>query len=113
MPFSTESTNFTQAECTCHCGCGLNLIDSYNLQGLEMLRARNGDVPLNINSSCRCKKHNAEVGGCETSFHANGYKAFDIAADDHDISVLVSLAKEIFEEVITYTNFVHVAHRVA
>lgn len=113
MAYSTESTNFTKAELSCHCGCGLNKIDSYNLEGLELLREKNGGAPLNINSSCRCKIHNEHVGGCKTSFHANGYMAFDIAADDHDMVVLKGLADEIFEEVITYPDFIHVAHRIA
>ena len=61
----------------CKCGCGLNiakeeLIDLLNEAEIE---------PEEINSGCRCPKHNAEVSGAKKSAHLTG-EAADTKAED-------------------------------
>ena len=72
-----ESEHFKDSELRCP-GCGLNNATPALLGALEAIRALLG-VPVHINSACRCKKHNAAVGGARHSQHLVG-KAADICA---------------------------------
>ena len=66
----------SEFKCCDECGKGRGDIRIESLVKLEDAREIAG-VPFILNSSIRCKKHNAEVGGREFSSHITG--AFDIA----------------------------------
>lgn len=55
----------------CRDGCGLNAFDPAMRKILNEVREELG-IPLIINCGCRCKKHNAAVGGADNSAHLPG-----------------------------------------
>ena len=65
------SPHFAKDECVCRCGCGLcnatprllSLADKVR----DLLRQ-----PMIVTSVCRCREHNAKVGGSPTSKHLAG-----------------------------------------
>ena len=71
--------NFTKDEFSCPC-CGFNIIDHNLVNRLQLLRDTLNES-LVVKSGCRCKKHNAEVGGTPDSAHLYG-KAADILCPD-------------------------------
>lgn len=68
------SKNFSRYEFACKCGCGFDTVDIELIQVLEDIRADYGH-PITISSGCRCKKHNARVGGNDNSQHLYGRAA--------------------------------------
>ncbi len=74
------------AQIQCHCGCGLNNINFKLLEILDRIRERLGR-PINLNSVCRCEKHNKskEVGGKPNSSHLKGL-ATDIRCNGYTYS---------------------------
>jgi uncharacterized protein YcbK (DUF882 family) len=72
------SKHFSRHEFACKCECGFDTVDAELLIILEKVRERFG--PVTINSACRCKDHNAKVGGKPSSQHLLG-RAADIAVD--------------------------------
>lgn len=99
---------FKSSEFDCKCGCGLNNIDRDLVQKLDMARNLAG-IPFMINSACRCKNHNENVGGSSSSSHISGY-AVDIrvrfSSERHKI--LVALLGVGFNRVGIYKKFIHV-----
>jgi len=71
---------FEMSEFECKCGCGKRNIDEGLLLMLDEAREESG-IPYIITSGCRCKKHNARVGGRKNSSHLSGL-AVDIKATD-------------------------------
>jgi uncharacterized protein YcbK (DUF882 family) len=69
-----DTKHFKVAEFACKCGCGFNIIDQRIMDMAEIIRLALG-VPVHVNSGCRCKKHNAAVGGTDGSFHTKGLAA--------------------------------------
>ena len=73
------SSHFNSAEFACNCGCGYGTnpgdVSDELLIVLEDLRAHYGGQPVVLNSGCRCKKHNAAVGGASSSQHLLGTAA--------------------------------------
>lgn len=67
-------SHFTKAEFACKCGCGFDTVDPELLEVLEELREAY-NVPITINSGCRCEKHNKLVGGEPKSQHLLGTAA--------------------------------------
>jgi uncharacterized protein YcbK (DUF882 family) len=101
------SANFTRAEFACKCGCGFDTVDATLLRGLQRLR----DVvarPIIITSACRCKAHNAKVGGVSTSRHLIA-QAADIIIRGLTPGEAADYARTIpeFAKVIEYETFVH------
>lgn len=68
--------HFKQSEFSCKCGCGMNNIDLKLVKILDEIRECFGKAVV-ISSGCRCKNHNAKVGGVQGSRHVQG-KAADI-----------------------------------
>lgn len=68
---------FKNEEFNCPC-CNEHHIDFDTIDKLISARTYAG-IPFVINSGWRCEKHNAEVGGKDTSSHLYG-KAIDIKA---------------------------------
>ena len=71
------SNNFSRHEFFCKCKCGFSTVDVELLKVLEIVRDH-FKSSVTINSACRCKKHNKEVGGSQNSKHRLGIAA-DIA----------------------------------
>ena len=69
--------NFKIEEMACHC-CGEYWHDPYSLDLLQAARSFI-NVPFHINSSHRCKRHNAAVGGKKSSKHLKA--AYDIRTE--------------------------------
>lgn len=70
------SLSFDRREFACKCGCGFNAVDTELVEALEGLR-QHFDAPITIVSGCRCREHNAKVGGVSKSQHVLA-KAADI-----------------------------------
>lgn len=62
---------FSEEPFGCKCGCGLNSFDPAMRTILNEGREETG-FPWIIESGCRCKSHNAAVGGAEHSGHLIG-----------------------------------------
>jgi uncharacterized protein YcbK (DUF882 family) len=74
------SPNFSTNEFECSCGCGLRKVDPFLVEILEDIRAH-FNAPVRINSGCRCRNHNTEVGGEKYSFHLPDSSGTSRAAD--------------------------------
>jgi len=70
---------FKRQEFQCHCGCNFAAIDYELLDILNLVRDHFGRSVF-INSGCRCKSYNKEIGGSKKSFHMAGM-ACDIIVD--------------------------------
>lgn len=66
--------NFRLSEFACKCGCGKHDIDPALVNMLQAIRDAMGE-PVIVTSGCRCKEHNAKVGGVENSYHLKGLAA--------------------------------------
>ena len=92
----------------CSCGLGFADMDFTILSRLDIARGY-ADVPFKITSSIRCKSHNQEVGGKETSSHLDG-----LAADIFCITsymryrILHGLMKAGFNRFGIGKDFIHV-----
>ena len=67
------SRHFTDTEFECGDGCGLKSPHPVLIHALEMTRYGAGELPLHVNSGCRCVAHNAAIGGNPASFHLPTY----------------------------------------
>ena len=70
--------NFKQEEFTCKCGCGAAAMKPSFIKRLDEARAWAG-TPFKVRSGFRCRQHNLDVGGSDTSSHPRGCAA-DIEA---------------------------------
>lgn len=110
------SKHLNKFEIACKCGCGLASMDSEILKIFDKIRDIHGK-PLIINSGCRCKKHNAAVGGKETSAHLpdeNGKcHALDIqCANSHDRFDIIHLAVSFgISRIGIHKSFIHIDTR--
>jgi hypothetical protein len=107
MKKTVKLTNFTQDEFHCKCGCGLNSPKDDDLVRLQSVRLL-CNFALIVNSCCRCKKHNSNVGGLDDSEHLD-CKGFDIkCTNSHERFILVSaLINCGFNRIGIYENFIH------
>lgn len=111
---------FTDDELRCkgvNCGCGNKVIlDDVFMKELAKLRTKL-NLPMKVNSCCRCKVHNAKVGGKAKSFHIsdkpaweglNGCGAIDIGYDNVTYrNVLARLAWELGWRIGYHKKFLH------
>ena len=78
MEFPKDVEDFKEEEFTCKCGCRkVAMIPSF-IHRLQAARTEAG-VPFKIRSGFRCRQHNLDVGGLDTSSHPRGV-AVDIEA---------------------------------
>jgi len=63
--------NFSRKEFACKCGCGFDDINICVVNRLQVVRDIL-QVPIIINSGCRCKSYNHKVGGKPLSLHMEG-----------------------------------------
>ena len=107
------SASFNRSEFKCRCGeCEFDTVDAQLIAVLQGVRDYFGS-PVNINSACRCKHHNAAVGGGKKSQHLYGRAA--------DITVTGVPATEVQRYLIglhpdslgigCYLNFTHIDTR--
>ena len=89
-----STAHFKDSEFACKCGCGFCKPDPRLIAGLEKLRTKLGDKPIIINSGCRCKTHNAKVGGAPNSLHTKGTAA-DIRVNGVTPSQVARIARTI------------------
>lgn len=68
------SNNFSRGEFACKCGCGF---DDVSLELVGLLQELRDEIkePIIINSACRCKDWNEQVGGVKKSQHLLGTAA--------------------------------------
>lgn len=96
---------FKKEEFTCHCGCGMNNIDLKLVKLLDDIRGHYNS-PLIVTSPCRCRKHNAEVGGVQGSRHVLG-KASDFYVKGVGVQSLLAYCQGLVNKGLaryTYTN---------
>jgi len=101
--------HFTIKEFECKCGCGFDYVQIELLQVLEQIRHK-FNLPVIVNSACRCRYHNEAVGGKTHSYHLMG-----MAADIHIKGVPPQWLYDIIDDLypdslglLCYENFVHV-----
>lgn len=109
------SDNFSREEFACQCGCGFDTVDAQLLDVIQAVRDAI-EVPITINSACRCPDHNAAVGGSPNSQHTKG-RACDIVAK----GIRPHLVADVVEQVLKmkgiaggigrYTTFTHIDTR--
>lgn len=99
--------NFDSREFACPC-CGLDKVSTEMVELLQKARVAAG-IPFKINSGVRCEKHNAEVGGVDSSAHVGGY-ACDISCVDSKrrYIILSALKSAGFTRLGIAKTFIHV-----
>jgi len=106
------SNHFSRREFACKCKCGFDTVDAELISILEDVREHFG-LPVRINSACRCKLHNNNVGGTKSSQHLTG-KAADITVDDtpsDDVYNYLALAYPERYGIGRYNSFTHTDSR--
>lgn len=70
-PNLKASEHFSYREAACrHCGEIISLdVVRETAEWAEKVRAAMGGLPMHVNSWCRCKVHNTNVGGAPDSYH--------------------------------------------
>jgi len=98
---------FKLKEFKCSC-CGESEMDMGFLHKLDLARGV-AKTPFNITSGYRCKVHNANVGGKDTSSHPKG-KAVDILIknDNCRYKILTALLSVGFSRFGFGSDFLHV-----
>ena len=105
----TIPTYFIEKEIACPC-CGFIVVDTRFLEMMYALRTL-FNRPLNINSWCRCEKHNKEVGSTSKN-HTRG-KAADIRCVDNGNGwmrqkLMSCIIRTGFKRIGIHENFIHV-----
>lgn len=107
--------HFKRRELMCRCGCGLCEPTAEFLELIEHVREIL-DVPMYVHSACRCRRHNAAVGGSPNSKHMYGMALdFDCGNRLSPVAIYnILLAKYIHGELSElggmglYKTFVHI-----
>lgn len=102
--------NIKDSETACKC-CGLINYDSDSGAMIDMARDYSG-IPYILNSACRCKKHNYEVGSKPTSSHIAEDRpstAWDVKATTsrQRFKILKGLIKAGFTRIGIHKSFIH------
>lgn len=96
--------NFSAIEMSCPC-CGEFWVDTKAFDKIQHVRSMLG-IPVYLNSTHRCRIHNAKVGGRPLSKHKK--IAFDISLRNHNISYLLNAVKSAgFTGLGYYNTFLH------
>jgi len=104
------SEHFNRKEFACPCGCGYDTVDAELVRVLENMRDMLRGKPVKINSGCRCIRHNAKVGGVESSLHRHG-KAADIVVKGLDADIVADCLDELYPDkygIGRYPSWVHI-----
>ena len=81
-----RTENFKYSEFACPC-CGFNIIDEHLVHRLQVLRDYIG-AKITILSGCRCRSHNAKVGGEPGSYHLKGMACDFTMKDQSDLALI-------------------------
>jgi len=103
------SPHFRRSEFACRCGCGFDSVVPALVFLLEAIR-EHFDEALTINSACRCRSHNREVGGASGSRHLAG-EAADIVVRGVEPGVVADYCEELLDGrggLGRYETFTHV-----
>ncbi len=60
--------NILDREMSCHCGCGFSSLEQGLIDIFNKIRKIVGK-PVGITCACRCREHNAAIGGARDSKH--------------------------------------------
>lgn len=107
-----EIKNFDiETELTCRCGCGRYNYDDEFLIRAQAFRYMLG-LGMTVTSGGRCKQHNEDEGGVDTSCHQCETKkatALDFTCSAMAKAYDLACKSGLFNEVIWYTkkNFIH------
>lgn len=112
--------NFSRSEFACKCGCGFDTVD-YALVVLlqevrdKLCKVKGREVPVHINSGCRCENYNATLPGSAVhSQHTYG-RAADVWAEGVGSAELCLLLFSDFNErakgIGKYATWVHIDTR--
>ena len=106
-------SHFDRSEFKCKCGnCDFDTVDTTLLILLEGVRAH-FDAPVIINSACRCRAHNNNIGGSPKSQHLYG-RAADIVVKGHSPAEVQNLLESLMKGwggIGSYDTFTHVDTR--
>ncbi len=97
--------NFNYSEFSCPC-CGKNNISIDLVNHLQEIRDVVG--PMFINSGCRCKSHNEEVGGEDNSAHIRGLACDIYCSDSWSRYNLLAMIPSRFPRYGIRNTFIHV-----
>jgi len=99
--------NFDTKEFACPC-CGAARVSSKLIEMLQVAREEAG-IPFTITSGFRCREHNMDVGGSNTSSHLRGLAA-DLACNGSSqrYLMLTALLKAGFSRIGVGSDFIHV-----
>ncbi len=106
--------NFSLAEARCHGknpdgsihDCGLIILEPDLLLCLGLVRVRY-DGTIFVSSWTRCREHNSDVGGVETSKHPQG-RALDLMpAPEKNMPRLRRICDEVFPYTMHHDRFIH------
>ena len=107
------SRDFSRKEFECKCGCGFFKENPLLIATLQKIRdyanmksLNETDIPIFINSGCRCKDHNKAVGGVKNSRHLTG-EAADIRIPGWDSERLLSFIKRMVLEDRIYVGYAY------
>ena len=101
------SRHFSRSEIACKCGCGLDAFDIELIKILELIRYH-FNVPVIINSGCRCEKHNKNIGGSPKSQHLL-CKAADIVVKGVDPKIVYDFLDKFHKGGLgLYGTFIHI-----
>ena len=115
------SRNFSRSEFECKCGCGFFKENPLLIATLQKIRdyanrksLNETDIPMFVNSGCRCAAHNAAVGGVEErpddpgsgSQHLYG-RAADVRIPGWESERLLNLIKRMALEDRIYVGYAY------
>jgi zinc D-Ala-D-Ala carboxypeptidase len=102
--------NFSESEfkCSCGCGAGFKEMNPDFIAQLDLAREYAG-VPFKINSSIRCKKHNKDVGGKDTSSHLYGLAVdLDCSNDETRYQIITGCMQAGIKRFGISKSFIHI-----
>jgi len=95
-------------KCNCGCGLGIKDMDAMFLLKLAAVERATG-IKLKYTSAIRCKIHNKEVKGSETSSHLLGLAVDILIESSHNrFIILKALMAAGFTRIGAYKTFIHV-----
>jgi len=97
--------NFERDEFLCPCGCGFDDVDPLIVTTLQRLRDE-VQLPVVVNSGCRCRSHNAAVKGAPQSQHMQG-KAADIKIDGMTSREIFDTLRRLYLDGELYVGYVY------
>jgi uncharacterized protein YcbK (DUF882 family) len=110
---SKIGSHFDRSEFKCKCGnCDFDTVDAQLITLLEAVR-NHFDAPVIINSACRCRAHNSNIGGSPKSQHLYG-RAADIVVKGHSPAEVQDVLESFMKGwggIGSYETFTHVDSR--